>query len=109
MAKQESAPPLVVVFPRGQLSINDKARMQKAGIIAIEADDPKAVTQLQLSQPLVLSASGIKGDAFVRALLTALAEQEPASSGGTINTTGRACHSFVKQLAAVMEVRDAQQ
>jgi hypothetical protein len=98
----EKSAPLVVVFPRDQLSPGDKARMQKVGIIAVEADDPKMVVQLQLAHPLILSAAGVSSDAFVRALLTAISEQEPATSGGTINTVGRACHSFVKQLAAAM-------
>lgn len=105
----EETTALIVVFPRGQLSVTDKARMQKVGVTAVEADDPKSVVQLQLAQPMILSAAGISADAFVRALLNALAEQEPATSTNTINSTGRACHSFVKQLAAAMEVRDAQQ
>jgi hypothetical protein len=33
----------VIVFPRGQLSEKDKARLQKADIIAVEADDPSKV------------------------------------------------------------------
>lgn len=100
----ENNAPLLVVFPRGQLSAEDKAQMREVGIIAIEADDPKAVVQLQLSQPLLLSAAGINADAFVRSLLMALAEQPAETRGGEINSAGRACASFVKQLAASLAV-----
>lgn len=33
----------VLIFPRGQLDSKDRERLTKAGIVAIEADDPKAV------------------------------------------------------------------
>lgn len=33
----------IVVFPRGQLSKNDKERMSRHGVLAIEADDPSKV------------------------------------------------------------------
>jgi hypothetical protein len=39
---------MVVVFPRGQLSPNDKARLTKHEILAVEADDPKGVNILSL-------------------------------------------------------------
>lgn len=105
-----STTPLVVVFPRGQLSPKDKERFTKAGIIAVEADDPKAVVQLQLAQPLVLSAAGLSADAFVLALLESLADQSPQTSGGSINSIGVASHAFIRRLAASLkpkEPRDA--
>lgn len=43
----------VIVFPRGQLSAKDKERMTKAGIIAVEADEPSRVVQLMPSSALV--------------------------------------------------------
>lgn len=33
----------VIVFPRGQLTRSDKARMEKVDIVAVEADDPSKV------------------------------------------------------------------
>lgn len=36
----------VIVFPRGQLSELDKARLDAAGIVAVEADDPSKVVQI---------------------------------------------------------------
>lgn len=45
--------PMIVVYPRGQLSANDKARMTKHGILCIEADDPKSVVTLIPSAPFV--------------------------------------------------------
>lgn len=93
---------MVIVFPRGQLSKLDKANLKKNGVIAVEADDPKAVTQLDLAEPLRLNSSRIVGDDIVRACLTALANESPDTSSGYITNTGRACHSFVKQLADAM-------
>ena len=53
----------VIVFPRGELSELDKARMQEVGIIAIEASDPSKVVQLVPSSRL------IKGDDILMAAL----------------------------------------
>lgn len=108
MQGDNNNPPLIVVFPRGQLLPKDKERLTKSGVIAVEADDPKAVVQLQLAQPLVLSAAGLSADAFVRSLLVAIAEQTPETSTRDITGIGRACHSFVKQLAASIP-KDMQQ
>lgn len=33
----------VIVFPRGQLTADDRAELNDAGFVAVEADDPKAV------------------------------------------------------------------
>jgi hypothetical protein len=89
--------PFVIVYPRGQLSELDKARLDAVGIVAIEADDPGAVQQLRLAPPFVCES--IDGDAIVRAALTALASQKPETDGGSINSVGRACHQFVQALA----------
>lgn len=88
---------LIVVFPRGQLSEADKARMQEVGIIAIEADDPKSVQQLQLTQPLVNTA--ISGDAVVSAALHAIADH----GGNDTAEMARASLRFVKRLSAALE------
>jgi hypothetical protein len=39
----------IVVFPRGQISELDKARMDEAGIVAVEADNPDDVVLLMPS------------------------------------------------------------
>lgn len=95
--------PMIVVFPTGQLSAKDKERMTKAGILAVEAQTPKDVVQLHFAEPLHLEVTGLTGDALVRAALMALASQKPASDGGTITHTGRACHEFVVQLAGALK------
>jgi hypothetical protein len=95
--------PLIVVFPRGQLSAKDKERLTKAGVIAVEAETPEAVRQLHLAPPLINTK--INGDGLVRAALQALAEQSAETLGGNITTTGRASHQFVKYLAASLDVQ----
>lgn len=62
----------VIVFPRGQLTSRDKERMTKAGIMAVEADDPKAVCQLNTTKPLTQSV--INGDAIMVAAIHAMAK-----------------------------------
>lgn len=89
--------PLVIVFPRGQLDEADKLTLRGGGVIAIEADDPKAVQQLQLAHPL--NCEGLTGDAIVRSALSAIAEQSPETPGGSITSAGRAAHSFVQRLS----------
>lgn len=102
-----SEAPLIVVFPRGQLSAKDKERLTKAGVLAVEADSPKEVVQLRLASPLV--TTGITGDGIVLAALEAIAEQSPETSGGSITTTGRSAHAFVKKLAKALAVEGVQQ
>lgn len=89
--------PLVIVFPRGQLAETDKLTLREAGVIAIEADDPKAVQQLQLAHPL--NCQALTGDAIVRAALSAIAGQSCETPTGQITTAGRASHSFVTLLS----------
>jgi len=95
--------PLIVVFPRGQLSAKDKERLTKAGVIAVEAETPEAVRQLHLAPPLINTK--INGDGLVRAALLSLAEQSAETAGGSITTTGRAAHQFIKYLAASVEAQ----
>lgn len=95
--------PLVIIFPRGQLSESDKLTMSEAGVIAIEADDPKAVQQLQLSRPM--TCEGLTGDAIVRAALSAIAGQPRETELGYITGAGRAAHEFVKLLAESMQAQ----
>lgn len=103
---EENKQPMIVVFPRGQLKAVDRERLESAGVIAIEADDPKSVQQVQLSHPLV--ATNINGDALVRSALAALASQPPESSGGYITASGRGAHKFVSLLSAALEFSGAQ-
>lgn len=42
----------VIVFPRGQLTELDRARMQEVGIVAVEADNPQAVVTIVPGAPL---------------------------------------------------------
>ena len=42
----------VIVFPRGQLSELDRARMEEVGIVAVEAEDPQAVVTVIPGAPL---------------------------------------------------------
>lgn len=90
----------VIVFPRGQLSAKDKERLTKAGLIAIEADSPSSVVRIMVSEPLVLSQTVVTGDAILSALLISLAAQRAETTHGGITEVGRACHGFVKALAA---------
>lgn len=92
--------PLVMVFPRGQLSHEDKAMLTQAGVVAIEADDPELVQQLNLAAPLVCEK--VNGDQFVRAALGAIASFKPVSDGGLITGAGRVAHEFVRRLSEAM-------
>lgn len=51
----ESPSKQVIVFPRGQLTAEDKASLQENGFLVVEADDPKAVVTHLPSAPLVTS------------------------------------------------------
>jgi len=93
--------PVVVVFPRGQLSEDDKARMELHGIVCVEADSPKDVCQLQLAAPLFTSQ--ITGDAFVMAALKAMASRPSATTGGYITEAGHVKGEFVQRLAAALK------
>ena len=45
----------VIIFPRGQLQDVDRAALREAGIVAIEADDPKSVVTVLPGAPLASS------------------------------------------------------
>lgn len=93
--------PLVVVYPRGQLTPEDKSTMREFGIVPIEADEPRAVQQLHLTEPMV--STNIKGDTIVRAALKVLAARDPQDASGYINGVGRAAHHFVQLLSKGLE------
>lgn len=42
----------VIVFPRGELSAEDRARMEAVGIVAVEAEDPSKVVTIIPGAPL---------------------------------------------------------
>lgn len=85
--------PFVVVFPRGQLTPKDKERLTRGGVIAVEADDPTRVMQLNLSAPL--TQSKVTGDAIVVAAVQAISTV-PSSA---INS------EFVKLLAQSLSTK----
>ena len=84
--------PFIVAFPPGNLSDVDRARLEEAGIIAVEAVDPEAIVHIQFSAPLVSTC--VSGDDLLRAALSA--GQEPANPSGLITAAGRAAHEFVR-------------
>ncbi|UPG89310.1 hypothetical protein L2Y96_18195 [Luteibacter aegosomaticola] len=59
----------VIVFPRGQLSPEDRRHMYEAGFVAVEADDPSKVV---LAVPLAVSAPTLGTDELTMALLHAV-------------------------------------
>ena len=60
---------MVVVFPRGQLSREDKAKLTKSGIVAVEADDPDKVSILSL---LHVSSATVSADDLFMAAMSAV-------------------------------------
>lgn len=93
----EAKQPFVIVFPRGQLLPRDKERLTKAGVIAVEADNPNLVCQLHLTAPMVTTK--LSGDAIVSAALTALSSQPASNSVGSQTHAGAAMAHFVSLLA----------
>lgn len=85
--------PFVMVYPRGQLTADDKAALRDAGVIAIEADDPEKVQQLHICAPLF--SSQISGDAIVQAALYAITH----GAGTDQSEMNRAAFRFVKHIA----------
>lgn len=78
----------IIVFPRGQLSELDKARMEEAGIIAVEADDPSKVVQL------VPCSTLINADDFLMSALAGVTKSHAAES------------TFVEQLYLRLNARE---
>lgn len=63
-------PRMIVVYPRGQLRAADRRTLEKAAVIAIEADDPaKVVTVL----PMAPASLPVNSDDVSMALLYAVA------------------------------------
>jgi len=62
--------PMVMIFPRGELTPKDKERLTKAGVVAVEADNPSAVVELQPSAHL--STDLFTGDMIVRAAIKSM-------------------------------------
>lgn len=96
---QPETAPLVIVYPRNQLTAVDASRLAAAGIICIEADDPKSVVQLQLSAQLLTMP--ISGDDFVKAAINALATL-PASTARVTTYMDVARSNFVAALAETL-------
>ena len=68
----------VIVFPRGQLSPEDKASMREMGIAVVEADDPsKVVTVI----PVAAFAPLIDPEDFTMSLLHTVASCSDGVSG----------------------------
>lgn len=97
----EEASPVIVVFPRGQLSADDKERMEAHGILCVEADSPKDVCQLQLTAPLFTSQT--TGDAFVMAALEARGVPAVRDSRRLHHRSRAHEHEFVQRLAAAIK------
>lgn len=56
----------VIIYPRGQLTGIDRARLEKAGIVVAEADNPERVIQT------IPVAGLVSGDAILLSALEAL-------------------------------------
>lgn len=61
----------IVVFPRGQLTAQDRKALRAAGVVPIEADDPTAVVTVV---PLAEAGTVVTPDALLMSLLRAVAE-----------------------------------
>lgn len=81
------------MFPRGQLTPVDRARMAEVGIVAVEADDPSSVVTVIPGVPLATSED------LAMSALSAIA-------GCGINGVGM---DFVKLLHARLQVREAKE
>lgn len=79
----------IVVFPRGQLTPKDKERLTRAGVTAIEADDPSKVVVI------IPSASVRSSDDHLMAALFAIECSHDASAG-----------IFVKELRRRLRLRE---
>jgi len=80
----------IIVFPRGQLTELDRARMDEVGIVAIEADDPKSVVTVIPAAPLATS------DDLAMAALWAV----------TFSGSGSTALTFAKTLHERLQARD---
>lgn len=88
----------VIVFPRGQLSEQDKAALRENGIVPVEADDPKQVVVVVPGAPMAsandLLLAALHGCSYLdgsmarfgfelRRRLLALEKEQKASEGST--------------------------
>lgn len=80
----------IIVFPRGQLTELDRARMEEAGIVGVEADDPASVLTIIPGAPLATP------DDLAMAALWAVTNSGISSVG----------MDFVRALHQRMKVRD---
>lgn len=84
-------PPQVIIFPRGQLSSNEKGRLMKHGILAIEADDPSKVVTV------VPGASMVGSDDLMLAALDALANTPSYNSSSSFFVAALAKRALAKE------------
>lgn len=78
----------VIVFPRGQLRDTDRATLRRAGVVAVEADNPRDVV-------IVLQGAGLvtPDDMLMSALLAA-------------NDSQSSCIAFTRQLCERLVARE---
>jgi len=81
----------VIVFPRGQLSAEDRKAMRAVGIVAIEADDPSKVV-VAVPQSAIVTGDDL--------LIAALA-------GVNCKTYDQNAATFAKTLADRIKAREA--
>lgn len=67
----------IVVFPRGQLTAQDRKTLRAAGVVPIEADEPKAVVVVV---PLVDHAGMVEPNDIMMSLLNAVAQGYDSAS-----------------------------
>ncbi len=82
----------VIVYPRGELSAEDRERMEAVGIVVVEADDPSRVVTVVPGVPLAMP------DDLAMAALAALARC-PVDSTAAL---------FVKTLHSRLAAREAE-
>jgi hypothetical protein len=92
----------IIVFPRGQLRPADRKRIEAAGLVVVEADDPKAVVTVvpggaitSSNEMLMCALHAISGNnssteraAFTLELWRRLKAREEASAGGSGSGSG---------------------
>jgi hypothetical protein len=84
----------LVIFPRGQLTAEDKKKMSKLGICAIEADDPSKVVTL-------VPGMHVSGDMLAMCAMDAMAGR------GGLNSCEHFRAIFAENLRLAIKARDA--
>ena len=82
---------MIIVYPRGQLTADDRASLKEAGIVAVEADDPKSVVTIVPSAPLV------SGDALLLAALDGIKSALDSGSTRAATSMVASLHSMLNQ------------